>query len=96
MTNAEISTRPIQPASETRRRGESIYKRHIQVAVENDHIGEIVAIDVDSEMWAIGGTVREAAEKLRKLHSDVKNVWLVRVGYRGLRSFGAGSPRRVE
>ena len=95
MANAEASARPFRPAKETRRRGDAIYKRDIQAQVEKDHFGEIVAIDVDSRKWAIASTARVATEKLRARHPDARDVWLVRVGYRALRSFGAGSLRRT-
>ena len=96
MAKVETSVNPRRPAKEVRRRGEAIYKRSIQAQVENDHSGEIVAIDVDSGKWDIAGTARIAAEKLRAQHPHTNDVWLVRVGYQALRSFGAGSLRRAE
>lgn len=96
MAKVETSASPRRSAKEVRRLGEAIYKRRIQAQVENDHSGEIVAIDVDSGKWAIGDTARIAAEKLRARHPVANDVWLVRVGYQALRSFGAGSLRRTE
>ena len=95
MADAETSAHPLRSAKETRRLGDAIYKRSIQAQAEKDHFGEIVAIDVDSEKWAIASTARVAAEKLRARHPEAKDVWLVRVGYRALRSFGAGSLQRT-
>ena len=96
MAKVENPVTPRRPAKEVRSLGESIYKRRIQPQVVNDHFGQIVAIDVDSGKWDIAGTARIAAQKLRARHPHANDVWLVRVGYRALRSFGAGSLRRTE
>jgi len=87
---------PVRPRNETHRLGEAIYERDIRAQVEADHRGEIVAIDVDSGSWAIAENARVAAQRLRAQRPDANDVWLVRIGYRALRSFGAGSLRRVE
>ncbi len=99
MTHAKtpVSTaRPARPRKETRRLGEAIYERDIRAEVEADHRGEIVAIDVDSGSWAIAENARVAGQRLRAKRPDANDVWLVRIGYRALRSFGAGSLRRTE
>ncbi len=87
---------PTHPRKETRRLGEAIYERDIRAQVESDHRGQIVAIDVDSGSWAIAENARAAAQRLRAQRPDANDVWLVRAGYRALRSFGAGSLRRTE
>ena len=87
---------PARPRRETHRLGEAIYKRDIRAQVEGDHRGDIVAIDVDSGSWAIAENARVAAQRLRAQRPDANDVWLVRIGYRALRSFGAGSLRRME
>ena len=46
--------RPLRQARETARLGREIYKRDIRRKVEPGHIGEFVAIDVDSGCWALG------------------------------------------
>lgn len=86
---------PTRPREETHRLGDEIYERNIRSRVETDHHGEIVAIDVDSGGWAIGENVIVATDRLRAQQPEVRDVWLVRVGYRALRSFGAGSLRRI-
>ncbi len=86
---------PTRPREETHRLGDGIYERNIRSRVETDHHGEIVAIDVDSGGWAIGENVIVATDRLRAQQPEVWDVWLVRVGYRALRSFGAGSLRRI-
>ena len=63
MANAKITTPmhgsnvPVperRPRDETVRLGKEIYDRDIRHLVEPDHVGEIVAIDVDSGLWSMG------------------------------------------
>ena len=77
---------------ETARLGKEIYERDIRSLVEADHHGEVVAIDVDSGSYALGKNAIDASESLRKQSPDAQ-VWLMRVGYRTLRSFGGSSLR---
>ena len=86
---------PRRPAEETARLGKEIYERDIRRQVEADHHGEVVAIDVDSGGWAIGGSVIAATERLRAQHPGAVDVLCERVGYRALRSFGGSSLRRA-
>ena len=78
---------------ETGRLGEEVYERKIRPKVEATHYGKIVAIDVDNGDYAIADTGLAAAEALRKQH-PVLDVWVVRVGYPTLRTFGGNSERR--
>ena len=96
MAHAKTPAPAARPRSQTRRLGEAIYERDIRAQVEADHRGEIVAIDVDSRSWAIAKNARVAGQRLRAQRPDADDVWLVRIGYRALRSFGAGSLRRTE
>ena len=84
-----------RPSEETARLGDEIYERDIRPQVEADHQGKIVAIDVDSGGWAIGGSELAAAERLRAQSPEAVNVWLLRVGYRAVASIGGGSLRRA-
>ena len=90
----EVAT-PTRRREETHRLGDEIYERDIRSRVETDHHGEIVAIDVNSGSWAIGENVIVATDRLRAQQPEARDVWLIRVGYRALRSFGAGSLRRT-
>ena len=80
-------------AEETGRLGDEIYERDIRPEVEADHFGKVIAIDVDSGDYAVADTARSAARGLREQHPDAQ-VWLMRVGYPTLRSFGDSSLRR--
>lgn len=92
----EVREPPKRPAKETARLGDAIYERDIRRQVEDDHVGEIVAIDVENGNWAMGASVIEATDRLWERYPDANDVWSVRVGYAALRSFGAGSLRRRE
>ncbi len=85
---------PRRPREETASLGKELYERDIRRLVEADHHGQIVAIDVDSGGWAVADGEIAAVDRLRDVHPDAVNVLCERVGYRALRSFGAGSVRR--
>ena len=91
---SEVAVPALRPTDETARLGREIYERDIRHLVEADHVGEIVAVDVDSRCWAMGDGVMAARESLREIRPEAVNVLFERVGYRALRSFGAGSLRR--
>ena len=75
---------------ETARLGKEIYERDIRSLVEADHHGEVVAIDVDSGSYSLGKNAIAASDGLREKYPEAQ-VWLMRVGYRTLRSFGGSS-----
>ena len=81
---------------ETVHMGKEIYERDIRHKVEKDHVGKIVAIDVDSGCWALGENVLDAVARLREQRPEAVDTLCERVGYRALRSFGAGSLRITE
>ena len=92
---------PRRDLDETVRLGLEIYEREIRHNVEKDHVGKIVAIDVDSGCWALGDDAvisdeDVAVERLREQRPEATDILLERVGYRALRSFGAGSLRIAE
>ncbi len=90
-----VDVPPRRPSEETARLGKEIYEREIRGQVEADHHGEIVAIDVDSGIWAVADGEVAAVDRLRVLRPSAVNVLCERVGYRALRSFGAGSLRGI-
>ena len=84
-------TTPVRRTSEeVGRLGDAIYERDIRSQVEKTHHGKIVAIDVDSGDYSIGENVIAATERLLAQNPDA-DIWAVKVGFRALRSFGAGS-----
>ena len=95
MRDTGTPTRQRRSRKEAVRLGKEIYQRDILPQVEIDHLGEYVAIDVETGDWAVAGTTRVAVERLREQRPDAVDVVCERVGYRALRSFGAGSLRRA-
>ena len=79
---------PRLPSEEIARLGDEIYERDIRHQVEAEHHGEVVAVDVESETWAVGDTVIVARDRLRTKRPDAIDVWLLRVGHRSLDHFG--------
>ena len=95
MRDTGTPTRQRRPRKEAVRLGKEIYHRDILPQVETDHFGEYVAIDVETGSWAVADTTRVAVARLREQRPDAVDVLCERVGYRALRSFGAGSLRRT-
>ena len=95
-TQAGGAAAPTRPKEETARLGKEIYERDIRAQVEADHVGEVVAIDVESGVWAIDNEVLEAVDRLHRQLPDAYDIWCERVGHRALDSFGGGSLRRNE
>ena len=83
-------------SEETVRLGKEIYERDIRHQVEADHVGEIVAIDVDSGSWAMGDDLVPARENLRAKRPEAVNVLFERVGYPAVSSMGGGLRRRTD
>ncbi len=79
---------------ETARLGDEIYERDIRPQVEADHYGEVVAIDLESGDYAIADTALCAADALRE-RRPAPDVWVVRIGYPALRTFGGSSLPRT-
>ncbi len=87
---------PTLSREETVRLGKEIYRRDIRAQVEADHFGEVVAIDLDTGIWAMGDELMEAVDHLREKCPDAVNVWGERVGYRAMYSFGGRFTPRAE
>lgn len=83
-----VSVRTQADRRETGRRCEEIYERDIEPLLADDQRGRVVAIDVDSGCWAIADDVIQASADLRAQRPEARDVWLLRVGYRALESFG--------
>jgi hypothetical protein len=69
-----------ESASErTARLGTEIYQRIVARNLKAEDHGKVVAIDVDTELWAIGENAILAADALQRV-SAAADVWIVRVG----------------
>lgn len=84
-----------RPREEAVHLGKKIYDRDILPQIEAEHFGEYVAIDVDSGTWVVADREAAAVDRLREMRPGAVNVLCERVGYRALRSFGAGSRWRT-
>ncbi len=84
-------TAPTRPKEEIARLGDEIYERDICRRVETDHHGEIVSIDVDTGLWAIGDDTLDAVDRLRARRPEAIDVWSLRVGHRAVHKFGGRS-----
>lgn len=88
----ETPARPRRSREEAARLGREIYERDIRPRVEADHVGEYVAIDVETGDWTIAGSESGVVDRLRAQHPGAVDVLVERVGYRALRSFRSGFP----
>ena len=95
MRDRRTPTRQRRPRKEAVHLGKEIYLRDILPQVETEHFGDYVAIDVETGDWAVADTTRLAVDRLLEQHPDAVDILCERVGYRALRSFGAGSLRRT-
>ena len=93
---AEAAAGPRLTVDERVRLGREIYEQDIRHLVESDHVGKIVAIDVDSGSWALGSSGLDAVKRLRAKHPGAIEVYCEKVGYLAYLSFGAGSLRRTD
>ena len=93
---SEVMADTRRPAAETGLLARSIYERDVHQHVEGVHDGDFIAIDVDSGRWARAGGRRDASRCLREEHPDAVNVYVMRVGYRGVAGIGGGTLRIRE
>ena len=90
-TDAELPSR--LTADEAARHGDEIYETNVRPQIEEADRGRMVAIDVDTGMWAVADSELDAAHRLRLQRPGANNVWLMRIGYRAVASIGGGSLR---
>ena len=80
---------PRYSKEEVARRCDEIYDRDIRSQVEPQHIGEIVAIDLDTGAWEVDPDQDTAADRLEARLPDAQ-IMVMRVGSRYITRFGAG------
>ena len=85
-TQSPRPTGPTRPKDEIVSLGVHLYERDIRPQVEAGHVGEVVAIDVDSGSWSVADSEGDALDRLRAAHPNAVNVLCERVGYRALRT----------
>lgn len=76
------------PKEEFARRGDEIYDRVVRPTLKAKDEGKFVAIDIESEAFAISGDELAACDRLQKENPGAQ-LWMVRVGSRSAHNFGA-------
>lgn len=80
------------PKEEFARRGDEVYERVVRPNLKPEDFDRFVAVDIETEQWAIDDDELEACNQLRHRVSDAQ-IWMVRVGSRYVHWFGGGERR---
>ncbi len=80
---------PRYTKEEASRRGDELYDGGIRALVEPQHMGEIIAIDLDSGTWEVDPDEDVAANRLEARVPEAE-ILVLRVGQRYVRRFGSG------
>lgn len=70
------------------RLGNEIYERDIYPQLQTGSAGKIVAVDISTGAWEIDDDEISACTRLEKRYPNAQ-IWIVRVGSRYVRRFGA-------
>lgn len=89
-----VIRQPRYSKEEFARRGDEIYERDIQPRVETGNEGKFVVIDVESGAYEIDADELAASDRLLARCPDAQ-AWMMRIGSRHARRFGAGTGRRA-
>ena len=87
-----IVRQPRYTKEEAGRRGDDLYDRVVRSHVEPGHLGEVVAIDLDTGAWEVDPDEMTAAHRLETRLPDAQ-IWVVRAGSRYLTRIGGGRVR---
>jgi hypothetical protein len=88
-----VIRQPRYSKEEFAQRGDEIYERDVRHLVEPAHIGQIVAIDIETGAWEMDADEITACARLEARNPNAQ-IWIVRVGSRYVRRFGAGHTQR--
>jgi hypothetical protein len=78
---------PKYSKEEHARRGTAIYETQVRPRVEAGNHGKIVAIDIETGEFELAEDPLTAADGLLARCPDAQ-IWLVRIGHRGVHRFG--------
>ena len=90
----QLDPAPRQPRyskEEFAQRGNEIYETQIRSQVAAEHHGQIVAIDIETAAYEIAQDSLIAAKQLLKRYPDAQ-IYGLRIGHRGVHSFGFHAP----
>ena len=74
-------------AEEAAELGDSIYEQEIRSKVEGEHLGKVVAIDIQSHKFVVDKNALVASRRLLDQCPNA-DIWCVRVGHRALHHIG--------
>ncbi|MBW4690230.1 MAG: hypothetical protein KME27_00525 [Lyngbya sp. HA4199-MV5] len=72
---------------ELARRGKELYESQIRQQVEANHLGKIVAIDIETGTFEVADDTLVASDRLLERCPDAQ-TWFIRIGHRGVHRFG--------
>lgn len=81
---------PRYSMEEFARRGQEIYETQVRALVETEHVGEFVAVDIETGKFAVDKDDYTAAERLLAEQPGAQ-IWLLRVGHPA--AYRLGGPR---
>ena len=81
---------PRYSKEEFAQRGDALYESQIRSQVEESNHGRIVAIDIETGDFELADDPRIATRQLYERLPDAQ-PWVIRIGYRAVRRFGARS-----
>jgi hypothetical protein len=81
---------PRYSKEEFAQRGDALYESQIRSQVEEGNHGKIVAIDIETGAFELADDPTIATRQLYERLPDAQ-PWVVRIGYRAVRRFGARS-----
>ena len=77
------------------RLGDEIYERDIYPQLQPGSVGKIVAVDISTGAWEIDDDEISACTRLEKRYPNAQ-IWIVRVGSRYVRRFGASRSQKTK
>jgi hypothetical protein len=81
---------PRYSKEEFAQRGDALYESQIRSQVEEGNHGKIVAIDIETGAFELADDPTIATRQLYERLPDAQ-PWVIRIGYRAVRRFGARS-----
>jgi hypothetical protein len=88
-----VDPKPRYSKEEFARRGDAIYEKDILPKLTAKDVGKFLAIDIETGEYEISAGELKACHKLRKRIPDAQ-IWMVRVGYASVHSFGGRQVRQ--
>ena len=87
------SVKPRYSNEEFARRGDAIYEKEILPKLAAKDAGKFLAIDIETGEYEIAADEMKAGDKLRARLPEAQ-IWMVRIGYDSVRSFGGRQVRQ--